>query len=145
MLNDEGHSVGALGPVLCDKKGYVLSNTYVNNEMHEVLEKIQMERRDLLPADAEIVEIYKVNRSFRRGANELKYSQNVGDFNHHWRTMQNPREMANLPMGQLYLDILRRCILTFTFPSLFKYYQASYENATPVICMDQETRKLLLV
>jgi len=101
---------GALGPAFCDKQGYVLSSTYVNNEMHEVLGQIQVERRDLLPADAKITEIYKVYRLFRRGAttraNDLNYSQNVVDFNNRWRTMQNPRGIANLPMGQLYLDIL---------------------------------------
>jgi hypothetical protein len=110
ILKKEGRAVGEPGPALCDKDGFVLTSTYLNDEMHDMLEKIQMERRDLIPADVKIREIYKSYRTWRRGvtirANELNYSDTVINFNNRWRTMQNPGGTASLPMGQLYLDIL---------------------------------------
>jgi hypothetical protein len=110
ILKKEGRAVGEPGPALCDKDGFVLTSTYLNDEMHDMLEKIQMERRDLIPADVKIREIYKIYRTWRRGvtirANELNYSDTVINFNNRWRTMQNPGGTASLPMGQLYLDIL---------------------------------------
>ena len=74
-------------------------STYMNDEMHDMLEKIQIERSDLLPADVKIREIYKIYRTYRRGAtgqpNELNYTQNIIDFNYRWQTMQNPGGSAN--------------------------------------------------
>jgi len=110
LLKKEGRNVGEPGPALCDKNGFVLTSAYLNDEMHDMLEKIQMERGDLIPADVKIREIYKIFQTMRRGvtiqANELNYSDTIINFNNRWRTMQNPGGTASLPMGQLYLDIL---------------------------------------
>jgi hypothetical protein len=110
ILMEEGRNVGEPGPALCDKDGFVLTSAYFNEEMHDMLEKIQMERSDLIPADVKIRDIYKCYRTWRRGAtiraNALQYSDTIINFNNRWRTMQNPGGTASLPMGQLYLDIL---------------------------------------
>ena len=42
----------------------------MNDEMHDMLEKIQMERGDLIPADVKIRKIYKIYRTMRRGVFE---------------------------------------------------------------------------
>lgn len=85
ILVKQGLSVGKPGLALCDKDGFMLSSTYLNNEMHDMLENIQIESSDLLPVDVKIHEIYEIYRTYRRGvtiqAHELNYSQNIIDFN----------------------------------------------------------------
>jgi len=97
--------------------------------MHDMLEQIQMERGDLIPADVKIREIYKIYQTMRRGvtirANELNYSDTIINFNNRWRTMQNPGGTASLPIGQLYLDILTSLRTHLTFQDLFEFLQAS--------------------
>lgn len=85
ILVKQGLSVGKPGLALCDKDGFMLSSTYLNNEMHDMLENIQIESSDLLPVDVKIHEIYEIYRTYRRGvtiqAHELNYLQNIIDFN----------------------------------------------------------------
>ena len=67
ILEKKGRSIGESGPALCDKDGFVLFSAYLNDEMHDMLEKIQIKRSDLLPAEVKIREIYKIYHTYRRG------------------------------------------------------------------------------
>ena len=110
ILSEEGRNSGPPGPAFCDRDGCVLSLFYLNTKFHEALEAVQSRRPDLIPAWVKVKEIYHYFRSLRRGAvlraKHLKYDQSIIDANNRWRIMQGTRGKANLPMGQLYLDII---------------------------------------
>jgi hypothetical protein len=82
----------------------------LNNELHDVLERVQSLSNDVLPLDVEVWEHFNIHRSFRQGATTRAKQKNVPEatieLNNRWRKVQNRGGgLPNLPMSQLYIEI----------------------------------------
>ena len=74
--------VGATrGPAFCDEDGFVWDLVIINEMLHEVLESVYAEKRELFPFGIQTVEDirlkYGIYRSFRRGSDSRALSKNV--------------------------------------------------------------------
>ena len=74
--------VGATrGPAFCDKDGFVWDSVTINEMLHEALESVYAEKRELFPFGVQTVEDirlkYGIYRSFRRGSDSRALSKNV--------------------------------------------------------------------
>jgi hypothetical protein len=98
------------GPAVCNEDGGAMERWRLNNELHDVLERVQSLPNDVLPLDVEVRERFNIHRSFRRGATTRAKERNVPEatieLNNRWRKIQNKGGgLPNLPMSQLYIEI----------------------------------------
>ena len=99
-----------VGPAICDNDGTVYSSSFLNENLHSVLEIIQHNQSGLIPLDIDVVEKYSTYRSFRRGATTHAQEQQVPisiiEMNNRWRKVERRQgSLPRLPMTQLYLEI----------------------------------------
>ena len=99
-----------VGPAICDNDGTVYSSSFLNGNLHSVLEIIQHNQSGLIPLDIDVVEKYSTYRSFRRGATTHAQEQQVPisiiEMNNRWRKVERRQgSLPRLPMTQLYLEI----------------------------------------
>ena len=99
------------GPAFCDPKGLVLSSSDFDQELHRVLVSIQIDMPDLIDKSISVEDRFSIYRSLRRGATtratELEIDERIVNMNNRWRKFQNRNGgMPNLPMGELYTDML---------------------------------------
>lgn len=99
------------GPAFCDPKGLVLSSSDFDQELHRVLVSIQIDMPDLIDKSISVEDRFSIYRSLRRGATtratELEIDERIVNMNNRWRKFQNRSGgMPNLPMGELYTDML---------------------------------------
>lgn len=111
------------GPVFADNDGYAEKQKVYEDILFEYLEKIQLERTDLIEASASVREEFGISRSFRRGSTSHAENQGVSepdiDTANRWRTVENARgTRPGLVMREHYSDI--RLLL----PTLLRYSRA---------------------
>ncbi len=99
-----------LGPAICDPKGRCITRAGMNNEFHRALEKVQIEKPDLIASDLQVKEIYNIHRSLRRGATSRATAAGVSEsdinFNNRWGNTQRIRgRHVNFKMSELYVDL----------------------------------------
>ena len=90
--------------------GYVLTQSFLNVELWNVLNKVRHRKPQLLGGDLELEKKFKMFRSFRRGATtrakEMKIGETALNMNNRRRKVQNKSgTMPNLPMSDLYTEI----------------------------------------
>jgi hypothetical protein len=83
---------------------------HLNNELHNVMEKVQALDNNTLPVDIEVREYFNIHHSFCRGATtrakEMKVPEATIELNNRWRKVQIKQGgLPNLPMSQLYVEI----------------------------------------
>ena len=98
------------GLAFCNAKGFVLSSSVLNKELHQVLSSLQMTRPDLIGSDVLVTEVYNVYRSFRRGATmqarEAKVPKDIIEINNRWSKVERKSGgMPRMSMADLYTEI----------------------------------------
>jgi hypothetical protein len=107
MIEGKGEKTG---PAVCNENGDSMERWRLNNELHDVMEKVQALENDVVPLDIEVRERFNIHRSFRRGATtrakEMSVPEATIELNNRWRKVQNKQGgLPNLPMSQLYIEI----------------------------------------
>ena len=107
LLEGRGELVG---PAVCNPQGIVLSSGELNQELHDVMEKVQASDDSSVPTDIEVRERFNIYRSFRRGATtrakEMNVPEQTIELNNRWRKIHNKQgSLPSLPMSQLYVEI----------------------------------------
>jgi hypothetical protein len=107
MIEGKGEQTG---PAVCNENRDSMERWRLNNELHDVMEKVQSLENDVVPLDIEVRERFNIHRSFRRGATTRAKEMNVPEatieLNNRWRKVQNKQGgLPNLPMSQLYIEI----------------------------------------
>lgn len=111
VLRMEGRDDGSTpGPAFCDKKGLVLSYSYVNGIFHTELEAVQEAHPELIPSEVDVADVYNIFWSLRRGATsramELNYTESLIKLNNRWRSTQTNKGVGGLKrMSQLYVEL----------------------------------------
>jgi hypothetical protein len=111
LLKEEGRNdTRTPGPAFCDESGFVLAYSTLNGWFHEEMVKLQRAHPETIPSDLDIVEVYNLYRSLRRGATSrataLNYSETVINLNNRWRMTQSNKGKGGLiKMSQLYVEV----------------------------------------
>lgn len=68
-------------PLFCDRDGYILSSSHIEDVLHPILEELQQEQdpdlKNLIPNGLNVREKFRCYRSFRRGASSQATDNNV--------------------------------------------------------------------
>ena len=109
LLRTEGRHK-EVGPAFCDQEGFVISSSFLNKELHQLLSNLQGSRPNLIAQDVTVTEAYNVYRSFRRGATtharEAKVPKDIIETNNRWSKVERKGGgMPRLSMAELYTEI----------------------------------------
>ena len=109
LLKTEGRGLEP-GPAVCNPDGYCMESWRLNDELHEMLERLRTRSPAVIPSEIVIAESFNVRRSFRRGATTRAKEQGVNEstieLNNRWRKVQHSQgNIPRLPMSQLYTEI----------------------------------------
>ena len=98
------------GPAFCHLDGSMIRSHQMNSEFLRALKVVQLERPDLLPAKADVENLYGTFRSMRRGSNtratEEEVKAPVIELVNRWRKFENKQgDRPNMSMREHYLEI----------------------------------------
>lgn len=111
VLSKEGKdNTSDAGPAFCHQDGSMIMSYEMNENFHLLLERLKSERGDLFPDGADLIKLYGVNRSFRRGANsratEEGVSKDIRDLVNRWSSFEAKKgQRPNMSMANHYLQI----------------------------------------
>jgi hypothetical protein len=111
VLKKEGHSEsGEAGPAFCQNDGSMIYSYQMNALFQSLLERLKEEREDLFPKGADVVSLYGIHRSLRRGANsratEEGVSKETRELINRWSSFEAKRgQRPSMSMAQHYLEI----------------------------------------
>ena len=83
------------GPAMCDPEGYLIGSGKVNQEFQEQLVIVQTLRPDLIKASIDVLELYNIRRSLRRGSSSIarreRVPQDIIDLVNRWSVREHSR------------------------------------------------------
>ena len=104
----EGKGLSGVGPAICDSKGTLIPAYLVDAEFKSQIEKVKLQRPELVESSTDVGKCFAIFRSLRRGsqtrATEAGVDERTIDLIHRWRENEN-RRMAAMPMRDHYLDM----------------------------------------
>ena len=119
LLRMEGRHKEA-GPAFCDAKGFVLSSSALNKELHQILSSLQTTRPDLIGSNVVVTAAYNVHQSFRRGATmrvwKAKVPKDIIEINNRWSKVE--RKSGGIPrmsIAHLYTEIKQALATKLSF------------------------------
>ena len=109
VLMQEGKEFVA-GPAFCNHDGNMIRSFQLNEELHNMLKRIQLERPDLIPEGTDIESCYGTFRSFRRGSLTRATEEGVEgpdmDLINRWRKFESSGgSKPHMSMREHYLEI----------------------------------------
>lgn len=112
-----------VGPAFCHRNGTSYSSSEMNDHFHTLLERIQLQRPDLIPPELDVRFKYNIYRSLRRGstarAKNMKVSQASIDLHNRWRSIEMLKgQRPKNSMSDYYTD------LSLSLESILEYTQA---------------------
>ncbi len=119
VLKKEGYTEGGdAGPAFCQRNGSMMFSYQMNAMFHNLLERLKDERSDLFPKGADVIKLYGIHRSFRRGANsratEEGVSKETRELINRWSSFEAKKgQRPSMSMAQHYLEtrlILKRIL-----------------------------------
>ena len=112
-----------VGPAICDYDGagVVMPRATVNSILHEALQKLQLRRPDIVPAEMDVFNETSIHRGTRRGAHtrakEAGVPETYINMHNRWRgVQQRGGSLPNMPMSELYMEITQSLKSKLTFP-----------------------------
>ena len=109
------------GPAMCEENGEVVESRKINEEFWKQLAVIQQTWLDLIGANEDVVEIFNIRRSLRRGAQSTAREEGVSgpdiDLVNRWRSVESRGgRFGGGSMRDHYTDIrlMRKRLLTYS-------------------------------
>lgn len=118
ILVTEGH---ISGPAFCHENGKSIRAFEIDEEFHDQLEKIQIEKPHLIESKLDVREWFSIHRSLRRGstarADELDISETVTNLHNRWRSteyLKGNRTTSSMRQYYTSLRLTRKVRLKYT-------------------------------
>ena len=109
------------GPAFCDEMGRVEQSRTYDAVFHDMLERVQARRPDLIPLTVNVRNDFGVSRTLRKGSTSVAKIQGVDpadvDAFNRWRKVEAAKgRRPNLSMQELYADIILMLKVRLRYP-----------------------------
>ena len=121
LKEEEGQGL-EVSPAIRDYDGVMMPPwATVNNILHEALQKLQLRRPDIVPAEMGVFNRTSIHRGNRRGAHTRAKEVGVPEtyilmHNRRRGVHQRRGSLPNMPISKLYMEITQSLKLKLTFP-----------------------------